>query len=61
MLKNLSNVAGGLGVLLCIAAVLLRLVGVYHMSGFETMTLFNVGIAGMVLGCFLKLELLLSK
>jgi hypothetical protein len=61
MLRTLSNVVGGLGVLLCVVAVLVRVAGIYHLAGFESVTLFNAGIAGMVLGCLLKLEVLLHR
>ena len=60
LLRSLSNVAGLVGVLLCMVAVLFRLMGSYHIAGFEALTLFNAGIAAMVLGCLIKLELLMD-
>ena len=58
LLKNLSTAAGIVGIVICVISGALRITGTYHMGGIEMMTLFNIGVAGMVLGCLLKLEIL---
>ena len=61
LIEIVGNVAGVLGVLVCLAAGLARLAGSWHLAGFETMVLFNVGIGLMVVGCLVKLHVLTSK
>ena len=58
LLKTISTVSGLVGLLICLATGFLRLTGYYHLGGMEVMTLFDIGVAGMVLGCLLKLEAL---
>ena len=60
-LNILSIIAGVAGIVLCVIAVLFRLSGNYYVANVETMTLFNVGLAGMVLGCLLKLQFLVHR
>lgn len=54
----LGNIAGTIGVFLCLAAGLIRLLGNYHILGYELRTLFLGGIALMVMACLTKLHLL---
>jgi len=56
----LGRIAGVLGMLLCLISGISRLSGLHWLGGFETVTLLQGGIAGMVLGCFFLL-LALSK
>ena len=51
-----SNLVGGAGLVLCLTAGGLRVAGQVNAAGFEAMTLFNVGVAGMVLACLIKLQ-----
>lgn len=53
-----GNVAGGLGILVCLAAGAIRVAGAYQMFGYEAITLFTAGIALMVVGCLAKLQAL---
>jgi type IV secretory pathway VirB2 component (pilin) len=56
LLNYTGNLAGGLGVLLCIAAGLTRLTGTFYLAGYEATTIFSVGTGLMVFACLLKLE-----
>ncbi len=45
-----------LGALICLAAGIGRLVGMYYIMGFQSVTMFIGGIAFMVLAVYLKLH-----
>lgn len=47
---------GVAGVIICLLAGVIRLMGDYYFIGFEILTLFNIGVAAMVFSCLLKLE-----
>jgi len=53
-----GHLAGRLGLLVCAVAVVIRLLGHYSLFGFSTTALLQVGIAGLLIGCF---ELLLVR
>ena len=58
MQKNLllvGNIAGFLGIALCVVAGLARLAGYFFVAGMEAGTLLQAGTAGVVIGCFLLL------
>lgn len=57
-IEFVANIAGLAGILLCLVSGLARIVGQYHVAGFEAMTLFVSGVGLMVFACLLKLELL---
>jgi len=57
-IELVGNVAAITGVVVCLAAGVLRLTGSYFVLGFETQTLFLVSIAIMVFACLAKLHLL---
>lgn len=61
LLKIASDVVGVLAVLICLVAGLVRVSGGFYLAGFEVLTLFNAGMAGMVFACLLKLKLLQLK
>ena len=52
----LGNIIGVAGVLVIFVAGLSRLLGNYHLVGFELVTLFTGGIALMVMACLVKLH-----
>ena len=59
MNKNLvflGSIAGIMGVVLCSLAGLARIAGYYYVLGYQSTTLFNVGVGVMVFACLLKLE-----
>ena len=51
----LGRTAGLGGLILCIAAAVVRLQGKYYMGGFQLATLLQAGIALTVVGCFFLL------
>ena len=61
LLSISGSLAGWIGVLVCLVAGVLRIMGVFHFSAFETMTLFNGGVGLTVAGAFAKLEALGMK
>jgi hypothetical protein len=61
MLVLVGNVSALAGILLCGGAGVARLLGHYLISGFTTMTLFQIGTGLMVLACLCKLESLLIR
>ena len=52
----LGNVIGGIGILICLAAGLTRVLGSHWIYGYETVTLFICGIALMLMACLAKLQ-----
>ena len=51
-----GNIAAIAGILICAVAGLSRLAGAYYLLGFQTLTLFNGGIALMVMACLAKIH-----
>ncbi len=60
-LRSLGTLAGIAGLLLCLFAGALRLGGQHWLMGFEIVTLLQIGIGGMVLGCFCLLLVLTGR
>ena len=60
-LLKLGWLSGIVGVLLCVAAVGIRLAGEFWIAGFQVGTLLQAGIAGLVFGCFCMLAYLTRK
>jgi len=61
MLKNFAlagRISGVVGALICLVAGLTRVAGMFYVAGFQSTTLFNVGIGLMVFACMLRLEAL---
>jgi hypothetical protein len=56
MLGLLGNVSALIGILLAFGSGIARILGLYLVSGYTTMTLFQVGTGLMVLACLCKLE-----
>ncbi|MAT92289.1 MAG: hypothetical protein CME59_06780 [Halioglobus sp.] len=59
MNKNLvflGSIVGIMGAVLCFLAGLARIAGYYYVLGYQSTTLFNVGVGVMVFACLLKLE-----
>ena len=56
ILGLVGNVSAVAGILLAFGAGLARVLGMYLVSGYTTMTLFQVGTGLMVLACLCKLE-----
>ena len=61
MVGVVGNVAAIVGILLAFGAGLVRVLGLYLVSGYTTMTLFQVGTGLMVLACLCKLETMQSR
>ena len=55
-LQLVGNLAGVAGVVLCLFAGMVRLLGNYNILGYEVRTLFLGGIALMVMACLVKLH-----
>ena len=56
-----GNVSAIVGILLAFGAGLARVLGLYLVSGYTAMTLFQVGTGLMVLACLCKLETMQSR
>ena len=54
----LGRSSGLLGLALCLISGITRLAGVHWLAGFETLTILQAGIGGMVFGCFCLLLVL---
>jgi type IV secretory pathway VirB2 component (pilin) len=64
MYKNLvlaGSIAGILGIATCFIAGLARIAGYYYLAGYQSTTIFNVGIGLMVFACLVKLDALQSQ
>ena len=57
----LGSIMGSLGALMCAFAGLARMLGLYWVLGFQSTTLFNVGVGLMVFACLIKLEEIASQ
>jgi hypothetical protein len=61
MYKSLAlagSIAGILGALTCFVAGLARIADYYYLAGFQSTTVFNMGVGMMVFACLVKLETL---
>lgn len=56
-----GNIVGLAGVLLTVVAGVARIMGHYHLAGFEIMTLFVGGMGLMLIGSFAKLHVLSNQ
>jgi hypothetical protein len=54
-IRAAGRLAGILGILICIIAVVTRLAGTYYLGGFSIESLLQIGTTGVVVGCFLLL------
>ena len=61
MLGVIGNVSAIVGALLAFGSGLARVLGLYLVSGYTTMTLFQVGTGLMVLACLCKLEVMQKR
>lgn len=61
LLANLGSIAGIIGILICLVAGLVRLSGSFYLSGYSAQSLFVIGIASIIMACYLKLEHLSRK
>ncbi len=64
MYKNLAltgSIAGIVGALICFIAGLARIGGFYYLAGYQSTTIFNVGVGMMVFACMVKLDSLSTQ
>jgi len=61
VLLLLGRLAGIAGLLLCVAAVLLRLGGSYYIGSLQVGTLLQAGIAALGIACFFLLLVLVAQ
>ena len=54
-LSFISNAVGLLGVLLCVVSGMARVLGNPRLGGYESLTLFEIGVGLMVAACLAKL------
>jgi len=60
-IELVGDVSAIAGVLLAFGSGLARVLGLYLVSGYATMTLFQVGTGLMVLACLCKLEAMRNR
>ena len=58
LIENLATATAALGVILTIGAGLARLLSMYYVAGFQTMTIFTGGMGLMLIGIVGKLQTL---
>lgn len=64
MQKYLSlagTVAGLAGALICLFGGMSRVLGMYYIAGFQSTTIFSVGVGLMVFACMVKLDTLIEQ
>lgn len=61
LLLLVGRIAGIAGFVFCLASGIARITGRHWIAGFEALTVLQVGIAGMVLGCFCLLGVLVQN
>jgi hypothetical protein len=49
-----GSISGSLGVLICLFSGLARVLGFYYIAGFQSTTLFNIGVGLMVFAALLS-------
>jgi len=54
LINKIGLIAALLGVVVCVLAGVLRLLGSYHIAGIESQTVFMVGMAGMLISILIK-------
>lgn len=57
----LGSLSGFLGALICLIAGLARVTSYYYLAGYQSTTVFNIGVGLMVFGCLIKLETLTAR
>ena len=60
LLRWIGRIAGLVGLLMCMAAVLVRASGSYVIGNFQVGTMLQAGIAAMILGCLAYLTVLVD-
>ena len=60
LLRWTGRIAGLVGLLMCIAAALVRASGSYTIVNFQVGTILQAGMAGMILGCLAYLSVLVD-
>jgi hypothetical protein len=55
LLMTGGRLLGALGILLCVLAVIWRLLGNHYLVGFEVASLLQGGTSAVLIGCFLLL------
>jgi type IV secretory pathway VirB2 component (pilin) len=58
LLEVLGNVIAAVGIVVCAVAGINRLLGSYHLFGYEAMTFFIGGISLMVFAALIKLHII---
>jgi hypothetical protein len=58
LLTLVGSLIGWVGVIVCLIAGLARVSGLFYLSGYQSTTVFGVGVALMVFACLAKLEAL---
>lgn len=61
MLLGIGRIAGIVGALVCVLAVVVRVGGSYLLGGYSVGALFTGGIAAMVAGCFCLLWVMVAR
>jgi hypothetical protein len=61
LLLLVGRIAGIAGIACALASGLVRIGGRHWIAGFEALTVLQVGIAGMMLGCFCLLSVLVQN
>jgi hypothetical protein len=49
-------ISGIVGMLVCLIAGLARVAGTYYLAGYQSTTVFNMGVGLMVFACLVRLE-----
>ncbi len=61
IIAGLANTAGGLGIVMCLAAGLTRVLGESYLLNYEALTVFSGGVGLMVFASLAKLEVLIRQ
>lgn len=56
LLATLGSLVGTVGILVCLIAGLTRLTGSYYLFGYSAQSLLMIGVAAIIMACYLKLE-----
>ena len=60
-MTGLANMAGALGIALCLVSGISRVMGEPYLLGYEALTIFNGGIGLMVFASLVKLDVLIRN
>lgn len=61
LIEVVGNILAVVGILVCLVAGIARMMTNWYLMGFESLTIFTVGMGLMLMACLAKLQVLSGK